>query len=100
MRAPARTVERARASRRQMSLPEVIVWQSLRGNKLNGWRFRRQHPIGPYILDFYCSKANLAVEIDGIAHDFTERAHHDERRDQWLAQQGIKVSDSGSRRAR
>jgi very-short-patch-repair endonuclease len=53
--------------------------------------FRRQHPIGPYILDFYCSAAQLAVEVDGAGHDFAERVQRDERREAWLAQQGIKV---------
>ena len=53
--------------------------------------FRRQHPAGPYILDFYCSNAKLAVEVDGAAHDFVPQALHDERRDAWLNQQGIRV---------
>src|SRR4051794_12876104 len=91
MRAPSITIERARLARRQMTPPEVIVWQGLRGNKLDGLRFRRQHPIGPYILDFYCSKARLAVEIDGRDHDFAERVRHDERRTAWLIKQGIRV---------
>ncbi len=53
MHAPKRTVERARELRRKLTLPEVILWTALRGQKLGGARFRRQHPIGPYILDFY-----------------------------------------------
>jgi len=47
----------------------VVVWQALRGRRLDGIRFRRQHPIGPYILDFYCEEARLAVEIDGQGHE-------------------------------
>lgn len=91
MRAPDRTVIRARALRRRMSLPEVLLWQALRKEALAGLRFRRQHPIGPYVLDFYCASARLAVEVDGFAHDTAVRAHHDERRVAWLAQRGVSV---------
>ncbi len=74
-----------------MSLPEVILWQHLRKERLAELHFRRQHPIGPYVLDFYCAKAKLCVEVDGLAHDFTEVALRDERRTRWLEQQGIRV---------
>jgi very-short-patch-repair endonuclease len=53
--------------------------------------FRRQHPIGPYIIDFYCSKARLAIEIDGVSHDMGERPKHDIDRDAWLAKHGVRV---------
>ncbi len=53
MRAPDKTFSRARELRRHMSLPEIVLWQALRKGRLAGLRFRRQHPIGPYILDFY-----------------------------------------------
>jgi len=72
-----------------MSLPEVLLWQQLRRRKLNGLSFRRQHPIGPYILDFYCAIARLAVEIDGLGHE--GRVAYDTRRDSWLADRGIRV---------
>jgi very-short-patch-repair endonuclease len=91
VRAPALTIARARDLRRRMTPPEVIVWEMLRGGRLDGIRFRRQHPIGPYILDFYCSIARLAVEIDGIGHDAADRARHDERREAWLTEQGVRV---------
>src|SRR5438874_3677081 len=68
MRAPVRTLRRTRALRREMTLPEIVLWQALRRSLL-GLRFRRQHPIGPYVLDFYCPSARLAIEIDGLAHD-------------------------------
>jgi very-short-patch-repair endonuclease len=74
-----------------MTPPEVIIWQELRGRKLDGIRFPRQHPIGPYILDFYCSELRLAIEVDGRGHDFEERLRHDERREAWLTEQGVKV---------
>ena len=65
MRTPEKTFSRARALRRQMSLSEIVLWQALRKGRLAGLRFRRQHPIGPYILDFYCASARLAIEGDG-----------------------------------
>jgi very-short-patch-repair endonuclease len=53
--------------------------------------FRRQRPIGPYVLDFYCAKANLAVEIDGVSHDMGNRPERDQRRDVWLKKHGVTV---------
>ena len=88
MRAPLLTFKRARALRRAMTLPEVLLWQAVRGGQVGGLRFRRQHPIGPYVLEFYCPAIRLAVEIDGAAHDTPDRADHDLRRDAWLAGQG------------
>ena len=91
MRAPNKTFNRARALRRAMSLPEVVLWQALRKERLAGLRFRRQHPMRPYILDFYCPAARLAVEVDGFAHDTAAQFRHDERQEAWLAQQGVRV---------
>ena len=91
MRAPDRTFQRARHLRRGMSLPEIVLWQALRKLRLGGLRFRRQHPIGPYILDFYCPSARLAIEVDGFAHDTVAEAHRDARRQEWLAQRGVRV---------
>src|SRR3954451_7225963 len=91
MRAPLLTFKRARALRRAMTLPEVLLWQALRGGRGGGLRFRRQHPIGPDVLDFYCPAVRLAVEIDGAAHDSPDQAGHDLRRDAWLAEQRIRV---------
>ncbi len=91
MRAPAKTFGRARELRRQMTLPEVVLWQALRKSRLAGLRFRRQHPIGPYILDFYCPAAGLAIEVDGFAHDAAAQVRHDARRDAFLAGRGIRV---------
>jgi very-short-patch-repair endonuclease len=91
MRAPVLTFKRARTLRREMTLPEVVLWGALRGSRLNGMRFRRQHPIGRYILDFYCPSTRLAVEIDGFAHDNPRQVEHDESRDAWLASRRVKV---------
>ena len=91
MRSPVLSLKRARRLRREMTLPEVLLWQRLRGREPGAPTFRRQHPVGPYILDFYCSAARLAVEIDGAGHDMGSQPGHDERRDAWLKAQGIEV---------
>ncbi|HEU5016777.1 MAG TPA: endonuclease domain-containing protein [Pseudolabrys sp.] len=74
-----------------MPLPEVILWQALRKGRLSGLRFRRQHPIGPYILDFYCPSARLAIEVDGSVHDTVAQAQHDDRPAAWLGKRGATV---------
>jgi len=91
MRGPAITFKRAKRLRREMSLTEIILWERLRGHRLAGARFRRQHPIGPYILDFYCASATLCIEIDGYLHDSAERFEHDLVRTRWLEARGIRI---------
>ena len=88
MEAPDITIERARALRRKMSLPEVMLWQAVRRGRL-GVHFRRQHPVGPWILDFYCHACRLAVEIDGASHDKPDLIARDRRRAIWLEKRGI-----------
>jgi very-short-patch-repair endonuclease len=88
MRAPILTQKRAKRLRRSMTQPEKTLWMLLRRNQ-QGQHFRRQHAVGPYILDFYCATARLGVEIDGPAH--ADQAARDERRTRWLAEQGIRV---------
>ncbi len=85
---PARTIQNARALRRNMSLPEALLWRELRGFP-GGLRFRRQHAAGPYVLDFFCARANLAVELDGISHLMGDRAVRDAARDAWLREYRI-----------
>jgi len=84
----AASVRNARELRRGLSLPEVLLWKALR-KRPNGLKFRRQHPSGPYILDFFCSDARLAIEIDGLAHSLGDRPIQDERRDRWFQEEGI-----------
>ena len=85
-----RALQTARRLRGSMSLPEVLLWRHLRGKPM-AVRFRRQHPIGDYVLDFYCPAAGLAVEIDGMSHDEPRQAEHDAQRDAWLASRHIRV---------
>jgi very-short-patch-repair endonuclease len=81
--------KQAKALRRTMSLPEVLLWKTIKGGAVDRLHFRKQHAIGPYVLDFYCDAAKLAVEVDGASHGAGDRPVHDERRDAWLAAQGI-----------
>ncbi|WP_082384654.1 DUF559 domain-containing protein [Erythrobacter sp. SG61-1L] len=83
-----RMVVQARQLRKEMSLPEVLLWRELRRS---GLRFRRQHPSGPFVLDFYCPSARLAIEVDGIAHDMGNRSVRDEERTAFLKVRGIDV---------
>jgi very-short-patch-repair endonuclease len=89
--APDKTRSFARSLRRRPSLPEGLLWRAIKGRKLQGLHFRRQHPIGPYVLDFYCDTVKLAVEIDGQGHDFGNRPQRDERRDAWVAAKDIRT---------
>lgn len=85
-----RNVTRARQLRQQMSLPETLLWNHLRRAPA-GVVFRRQHPIGKYVADFFCAKAKVCIEIDGIAHDMGDRPERDRRRDAELAALGLEV---------
>jgi very-short-patch-repair endonuclease len=78
-------------SRAPLSVPEARLWSRLRKRVSGQPVFRRQHPIGPYVLDFYCAKARLAVEVDGMSHDMGDRPQRDIRRDAWLAAHGVTV---------
>ena len=91
MRVTSNATKRARQLRKRMSLPEVMLWKALRGREEGKPVFRRQHPIGPYVLDFFCARARLCVEIDGGAHGSADRPARDARRDGYLWSLGIDV---------
>ena len=82
--------DRARQLRREMSLPEVKLWQVLR-QRPEGFKFRRQQPSGPYVADFYCHEARLVIEVDGEAHSRGDAPQRDEQRDGWFAAKGFTV---------
>lgn len=88
---PIATIKRARKLRRAMTLPEVLLWARLRKRGQGRPVFRRQHPRGPYILDFYCDAARLCVEVDGAVHGRDEVMRADESRDFWLRSNGVRV---------
>ena len=83
-------IGKARKLRRSMSLPEVLLWRELR-KRPGGFRFRRQHSAGTYVLDFACLEAKLAIEVYGEAHGRGTNPVHDEARDEWLMAQGYRT---------
>jgi very-short-patch-repair endonuclease len=83
-------VLRARALRREPTLPEGLLWRELR-KRPGGFKFRRQHPLGWYVVDFYCPAAGLVIEVDGQSHSMGNRAQEDAVRDRWIRQQGLRV---------
>lgn len=86
-----RNTSRARQLRQKMSLPEVLLWKLLR-NSPDGVKFRRQHSLAESVtVDFYCAKARLCIEIDGMAHDMGDNPDRDEQRDAVLREQGLEV---------
>ncbi len=80
----------ARKLRREMTLPEVLLWQRLKGSQ-SGLKVRKQHPIGPYVADFYCSATRTAIEVDGEAHDRADRPARDVEREAFLIENGYRV---------
>ena len=87
---PKENFGRARSLRKEMSAPERILWSRLRDGQL-GVKFRRQHPIGPYIADFYSRQAALVVEVDGSLHGEPEAAAYDAARDRFMEHLGLRV---------
>jgi very-short-patch-repair endonuclease len=83
--------ERARSLRKQPTWAAKLMWRWLRGRRFNCYKFRREHPVGPYVLDFFCEEAKLNVELDGRGHGFPDQRKHDVRREQFLQSQGIKT---------
>jgi very-short-patch-repair endonuclease len=81
--------DRARRLRCDQTPAEARLWEVLRDHRLDGWKWRRQVPVGPFIVDFVCLEAAVAVEVDGEAH--AEQAERDARRDAYLRARGLRV---------
>lgn len=81
--------EFARRLRRNQTDAERKLWAALRGKTLGGYRFRRQHPMGPYVVDFVCLERRLIIELDGEQHAFDQA--RDKKRDEWLQSRGYNV---------
>src|ERR1700744_5731079 len=86
-----RSEENAKALRKQLTSAEKLFWKIVRNRNLSGLKFRRQHPIGPFIADFYCHALKLVVEIDGDIHDLEDVRQYDTQRQNYLKEVGIKV---------
>ena len=80
---------RARQLRKNLTDAERLLWQRIRYKQVDGCKFRRQQPIGPYIVDFVCFEKKLVVEVDGGQH--AEKHLDDSKRTEWLATQGFRV---------
>ncbi|HRD27523.1 MAG TPA: endonuclease domain-containing protein [Caulobacter sp.] len=90
METTERTRNLAKRLRRRMNEPELRLWSRVRKNQLDGIHIRRQHPLGHYVLDFFCARSRLAIEVDGGMHD-EDRVARDEVRDAWLAMRGVRT---------
>jgi very-short-patch-repair endonuclease len=80
----------AQSLRKRQTEAERALWSKLRNRQLDGWKFKRQFPFGPYVLDFYCFDANLVIEVDGSQHGEI-RAEHDRARTKSLESRGLRV---------
>ena len=81
--------QRTRQLRREMSEAERQLWRHLRGRQMGGCKFRRQYPLGHYVVDFVCLEARLIIEVDGGQH--ADQVDYDQWRTEWLEQQGFQV---------
>ena len=86
-----RTILRARQLRQRQTDAEKRLWYHLRARRLGGHKFRRQHPVGPYIADFYCEAARLVIEVDGGGHNEPPQRVSDQRRTLCLERLGLRV---------
>ena len=90
MRPPgAAQIARARGLRQTATNAERMMWCLLRNRSLRKYKFRRQHPLGPYVADFYCAECRLVVELDGVKH--AESEEYDATRTEWMERYGIRV---------
>ena len=85
----SKSLKRARTLRREETEAEKRLWGHLRDSRLQGWKFRRQVPIGPFFVDFMCEKAKLAIEVDGFTHDSIGAAKSDAARSHYLRWQHV-----------
>jgi|SRR6185436_18258040 len=85
------TFERAKKLRKKLTPAEALLWKALRNRRLEGFKFRRQHPIGPFIADFYCDAALLVVEVDGDVHDVPSVMERDLERTRFIENAGVKI---------
>jgi very-short-patch-repair endonuclease len=81
----------ARDLRASHTSAEDKLWQLLRNRQFHGFKFRRPHQFGDYVVDFYCREASLVIECDGLIHDGNDQWHHDRNRDAYMLGQGIRV---------
>jgi very-short-patch-repair endonuclease len=86
----------AKSLRKNSTLPEAKLWAGLRNRQLDDFKFRRQSPIGPYIVDFVCLEKNMVIELDGWTHSTPQELAYDTRRSAFLSKRGFKVIRFGN----
>ncbi|MDA0733212.1 MAG: endonuclease domain-containing protein [Chloroflexi bacterium] len=85
------STSRAKQLRQSSTDSERMLWRHLRAYQMNGHKFRRQQPIGPYVVDFVCFEKKLIIELDGGHHAQPDEAEYDNIRTEWLQSQGFQV---------
>ena len=83
------SIQNAREFRKHPTIPEKVLWNALRNRRMAGVKFRRQHPIGQFVLDFFCREKSVAIEVDGRIHEKRDIIEHDVERTGYLALRGI-----------
>ena len=84
-------IKQARFLRKNQTTAEKIIWRRLRSRQLAGYKFRRQHNLGRFIVDFYCDEIKLIIEIDGDVHAYAEREKYDRQRQKSLESEGLEI---------
>ena len=85
------SAKKRRSLRNNAPMAEILLWTELKGKQLDGYKFRRQYSIGPYIADFYCVKAKLAIEVDGESHFMPGADIKDKRRQDYIESFGLRI---------
>jgi len=85
------TFMKARSLRKDLTEAESVLWDAIRNRKLNGYKFRRQHPVGQFIVDFFCAEKELVIEVDGGVHNDVAVKEHDKNRTAELERYNLKV---------
>jgi very-short-patch-repair endonuclease len=88
---PGYIFDLCRRLRKRQTKAERLLWECLRAKRLNGMKFRRQHPLGRYIADFYCPEAHLVIELDGKIHQIKDQKEYDGSRQEVIGMRGIRV---------
>lgn len=94
------TLRRAKALRQRQTPTEKIMWQMLRAKRFHGYKFKRQVPIGPFIVDFLCPQHRLILEIDGNHHWIAGIKEYDQRRTEYLQARGYRILRLGNKEVR
>ncbi len=84
-------LERKRQFRSEMTPAERMLWLKLRGKQFQNLKFRRQHGVGPYIVDFYCPEKSVVIEVDGDVHADEKKQEQDKQREEYLKKLGVKI---------